>query len=234
MSEWWTYTLSDLLMFSARTYYRLFELHNLAIWPGQLIVAAAGLAILVCAARAGATAARIASGLLAACWLWVAWAFLAQRYAQVNWAADYFAVGFAIQAVLLLWYGVVRGQLSLTPIRSRIDRAGFGLLLFAVACYPLLALASGRAWRQMEIFGMAPDPTAIATLGLLLLVARPRRTLLLMLGLIPLLWCAISGATLWTLQAADAWVLPLLSMLALVLLVARASTQNGTGLRTRA
>jgi hypothetical protein len=30
MSEWWTYTLSDFLLFSPRVYYRLFELHNRA------------------------------------------------------------------------------------------------------------------------------------------------------------------------------------------------------------
>ena len=28
MSEWWTYRPSDFLLFSARTYWRLFELHN--------------------------------------------------------------------------------------------------------------------------------------------------------------------------------------------------------------
>jgi hypothetical protein len=31
MSEWWTYSLWDFLLFSPRTYYRLFELYNLAI-----------------------------------------------------------------------------------------------------------------------------------------------------------------------------------------------------------
>ncbi len=36
MSEWWTYTLSDFLLFSARTYYRLFELYNRDVWPAQL------------------------------------------------------------------------------------------------------------------------------------------------------------------------------------------------------
>ena len=46
MSEWWTYSLSDFLMFSPRTYYRLFELYNAAIWPAQLVAIALGVAIL--------------------------------------------------------------------------------------------------------------------------------------------------------------------------------------------
>jgi NADP-dependent 3-hydroxy acid dehydrogenase YdfG len=33
MTEWWTYRLSDFLMFSARTYRRLFELYNTEVWP---------------------------------------------------------------------------------------------------------------------------------------------------------------------------------------------------------
>ena len=37
MSEWWTYRLSDFLMFSPRTYYRLFELYNAEVWPGHWV-----------------------------------------------------------------------------------------------------------------------------------------------------------------------------------------------------
>jgi hypothetical protein len=213
MSEWWTYSLSDLLMFSARTYYRLFELYNLAIWPGQLIAGALGIAILACVARGGAASGRATAGMLAACWLWVAWAFHAERYATINSAANYFAIGFAVEALLLLWVGTVRGRLVFEPVRDRAARAALGLLLFALLVYPLLTAASRRSWRQMEVFGVAPDPTAVATLGLLLLSARARWLLLP----IPLLWCAISGATLWTMHAPDAWVAPFAALLALLL-----------------
>ena len=45
MSEWWTYTLSDFLLFSPRTYYRLFEIYNAAIWPAQIVALGLGLAM---------------------------------------------------------------------------------------------------------------------------------------------------------------------------------------------
>ena len=100
MSEWWTYTLSDFLLFSPRTYYRLLELYNLAIWPAQLAGVAIGFAIVALAAReATLRGARIVAGLLAACWLWIAWAFHYQRYAQINWAAPWFAAAFALQGL---------------------------------------------------------------------------------------------------------------------------------------
>ena len=53
MSEWSTYTLSDLLMFSARTYYRLIGLYNQEIWPMHLLAAAAGVVLVVCARGTG-------------------------------------------------------------------------------------------------------------------------------------------------------------------------------------
>lgn len=33
MSEWWTYRLSDFLMFSPATYWRMVERYNREVWP---------------------------------------------------------------------------------------------------------------------------------------------------------------------------------------------------------
>ena len=222
MSQWWTYSLSDFLMFSARTYFRLLELYNRAVWPAHLAAAAAGIAIVVCALRGGARAGRIAALLLALCWLWVGWAFHAQRYATINSAAPYFAGGFAVQGLLLLWTGAVRRHELLGGASGR-ARLGGVLLLLAVLGYPLLAPATGRPWLQAELFGIAPDPTAAATLGFLLLSRRAGWPC----WIVPLLWCAISGATLWTMHAPAAWVLPLIALLALLaLLVASPRTDR--------
>lgn len=213
MSDWWSYSLSDLLMFSAKTYYRMFELYNLAIWPAQLVAGIAGLAIIGCVARGGVNSGTAAAALLAFCWLWVAWAFHSERYAAINSAGAIFAIAFAIEALLLLWVGSVRGRLAFVPVRDAIRCPALGLVAFAMLGYPLLAIVGGRPWVQMETFGVAPDPTALATLGMLAM-ARPGRYLL---WPIPLLWCAISGATLWTMQAADFWIGPLVALVALSL-----------------
>ena len=111
MSEWWTYTLSDFLLFSPRTYYRLIELYNLAIWPAQIVGVAIGLAIVALLVTKCGGRDRIIAGLLAACWLWIAWAFHYQRYAQINWAAPWFAAAFAFQALLLVGLGVLAGRI---------------------------------------------------------------------------------------------------------------------------
>ena len=53
MSEWWTYRPSDFLLFSPRTYHRLFELYNREIWPAQLASLGRGLAMLALLQRPG-------------------------------------------------------------------------------------------------------------------------------------------------------------------------------------
>jgi hypothetical protein len=212
VSEWSTYTLSDLLMFSARTYYRLIELYNRDMWPLHLLAVAIGVTLVLCVRWADARSGRIVAVLLGLCWLWVAWAFHAERYATINSAAPYFAAGFAIQGALLLFAGNLPAKRDLT---------GFALLLLALLGYPLLAPLSGRPWLQAEVFGLAPDPTVAATLALLALA--PRASWLL--WPLPLLWSAISGATLWTMQARYAWVLPLLALLALFRRLGRVGTR---------
>jgi hypothetical protein len=217
MSEWWTYTLSDFLMFSPRTYYRLFELYNLAVWPAQILALALGAAILLLWWRGTPWAGRAAAAILAAAWLWVAWAYLLTRYDDINWAAGYYAVGFAAQALLLTWAGIVRGRMTLRRDTDVACRAGLGLFLFALIVYPLIAPLLGRPWSQAEVFAIAPDPTVVATLGVLLAAERRHWTLLV----IPLLWCVVSGATLWTMGSPEAPILPALAALTLVIAVWR-------------
>jgi hypothetical protein len=206
MSEWWTYSLSDFLLFSPRTYHRLFELYNAEIWPAQIVSLALGAVLLGLVRRPWAGKGRLLAAILAGCWLWVAWAFHWQRYATINWAAAYFAVAFAIEGLLLFWTGVVRNRLAFEPVSSMTHRIGFGVVLFALAVQPLLGPLVGREWMQMEIFGVAPDPTVLATLGLLLTTARRVRRQLLV---IPLLWCATTGAFQWAMGSPDALLMPL-------------------------
>lgn len=204
MSEWWSYRPSDFLLFSARTYHRLFELYNAELWPAHLLALAIGLVLVYTALQGGAQAARVACLLLAACWLWVAWAFHLQRYAAINWAATWFAAAFVVEGGLLFLCGVFGARLHIRSQRDWRGHLGLGLLVFALFIQPWLALLLfGRPWREAGLFGLAPDPTALATLGLLLLL-RPLAPFAWMLWPIPLLWCLVGATTQWTLAAATA------------------------------
>jgi hypothetical protein len=213
MSDWWTYRPADFLMFAPRLYWRLFESLNAAWWPLHLLLLGGGLVFVAWRVRARpsgeAIGLRLGLAALAACWLLVAWAFLHTRLAPINWAAHGYALAFAIQSGALLLAAVL-GSLRAPAPPHRL-RAGLALLLWALLLHPLLPLARGAPWAQAEVFGLAPDPTAIATLGTLLTLT-PATTAarwgLRLLWSIPIAWCALSAATLATMASAQA-VVPL-------------------------
>lgn len=192
MSGWWTYRPSDLLMFSARTWARLVESWNAALWPWQWAMAAAGIALLVAVARAPRHARPWAIAALAAAWAWVGWAFHWQRFAEVNTGARWHALAFGLQALLLLLALGLRPTPGMPPTSTR----GYGLATAALL-YPLVAPLSGRGWAQAEIAGAMPEPTALFTIGLLL--ALPQRLRVLLLA-IPVLALLVGGTTQWLLR----------------------------------
>ncbi len=201
MSGWWTYRPSDFLLFAPRTYYRLVETYNAESWPWQAVAIAAALALVALAWRRARYAGRIVALVLAFAWGAVAWRFHWERYATINWAAVYFAGAFALQAALLAWTGLF-GGLDYGGTSRRRRYAGLALIVAALAVVPFAALAAGRPWRQIEVAGLSPDPTAILTLGLLLVARRAHWALYL----VPVLWCLASGLTLWTMKAPDAFI----------------------------
>ncbi len=211
MPEWWTYTISDFVHFSARAYYRVIERHNESGWPAHLLALGLGLAASAATLRAPARPARALCALVAVLWAGVAWTFFGRHFAAISWTAAIFAWLFAIEAALVAWIGAIRAGLSFSRRRRIAGGPGLALLVIAVPGYPVLAPLVGRDWRQAEIFGVAADPTAIATLGHLLLADRLRWELLA----VPILWGLISGVTLWGIGSPTAWVPPLASMFAL-------------------
>ena len=192
------WTLEDLLLFEPCVYWRLFALENEALWPAQLALLAAGAALLFCLLGGRRPSGRWLGPALGAAWFWTGWQFVALRYGTVNWAAPTLAWGFYAEGVLLAALGLA-GRFSFV----RRDRVGLGLIAVALFVWPLLSRFDGRPWSEAEIAAIAPDPTAIATLGLLSLAVRNRWTALLCL--LPALWLGVSALTLFTMGAWQGW-----------------------------
>ena len=213
MAEWWTYTLSDLQSFSLETYYRLFSRYNAAIWPVPIVALGLGVATGALLRRGIPPGrARLVAGILAACWLWTAVAFHATHYASIHRAAPWFARAFGLEALLLAGAGLLGRGLSLDR-RGAARAIGLSLYGFALVVQPFVGLLFGRDGRQVEVFGIAPDPTAVGTLGIVLLASGRKRWLLLAL---PVLWCAFSGATLLAMETPAGWLMVAAAVLGLV------------------
>ena len=190
----------DFLPFSPRAYWRLFALENEAVWPVQPLLLAAGVLLVLLLLRGRRPSFRWLGPALGAAWIWAGWQFVAMRYGALNWAAPGLAWGFCAEGALLAALGLSGRPAFAGRERSR---AGIGLLAAALLAWPVLAPLDGRPWREAEVFAVAPDPTAAATLALLALAARGRWRALLCV--VPALWLAASALTLLAMGAWQGW-----------------------------
>lgn len=195
MPEWWSYGAEDFLLFAPRTYWRLVASYQAGLWPLPVATVAGGLALLGWGLWRPAQARRWCLLALAGLWLLTGLAFVGGRYAAINWAAAYAVPLFVLQAALLA-VATVRDSGG-TPLPA----VGGVLAAWGIALHPLLALAGGREAASAEAFGLMPDPTAIATLGLVLLSGAPSWLLPL-----PALWCVAGSVTLGAMGEPFAWV----------------------------
>jgi hypothetical protein len=191
MGELASYRLSDFILFSQTVYYRQFELYNQAIWPLHIVAICFALVILYALWKKPAWGGQLVALVLAVSWLWVAWAFLYQRFYQIHVVADWYAFGFVLQAGLVAWYGVLRNRFAPLVKNQLRTNIGSGLLFTSFIFYPFIALIAGRSWMQLEMFALAPDPTALATFAVLLFYKVP-----VVLYAIPIIWMLFSTVTL--------------------------------------
>ena len=133
------------------TYYRLFELYNRAIWPAQILALLLGLVILWRLHRGGARQGLVVAAILSR-------PAGSGRPGAIFWGTTtrstgrraYFAIGFVIEAVLLIWTGVVRQPAFVSAIQGldQPDRNGAGSVraggaaIHRPACWS--RLAAGR------------------------------------------------------------------------------------------
>lgn len=212
MSEWWTYRLSDFLMYTPLSFERLLEAYNSWLFPAQAVAFAAGAGLVWVAWCGHEREWRAALILLGVSWFWIAWAFFHERLSTIDIAAPYYAYGFALEGVLLMWTGwKFRQGRYLLDSRSR--RFSAIVILVAVFGLPLVAPFLGGSWKAIALFGLTPDATALATLSIVSVLQGARRWFV---SIAPLLWCVISGALLWNFGQPHAVLLPLLAFITFV------------------
>ncbi|MEH6641014.1 DUF6064 family protein [Vreelandella glaciei] len=203
MNEWTSYRLQDFIPFTAEVYFRLLERMGETFWPLHLLTLALGAATLVLALK---HRPRLACLLPAPLWAFVAVAFFIQRYAELNWAGGYVGYAFITQAVLLVVIALTVWGMDNAPRAKKPPiTIGIAIILFGLILMPLIAPLSGGSWYQAEVFGIHADPTAVTTLGLVLIILRGFA--LWIAAIIPALWLVVSGLTLQVLNATGAAVL---------------------------
>ncbi|WP_386082715.1 DUF6064 family protein [Vreelandella sp. F11] len=223
MNAWTSYRLQDFIPFTAEVYFRLMERMGETFWPLQLLTLALGAATLALALR---HRTRLACLLPAPLWAFVAVAFFFQRYAELNWAGGYVGFTFIAQVVLLIVMALTGWGLDNTPRATNPPvTIGIAITLYGLIIMPLVAPLSGGSWYQAEVFGIHADPTAVTTLGLVLILLRGFA--LWVAVIIPTLWLVVSGLTLQVLDSTGATTLFAVLVIALVGLVWKSMRSKG-------
>ena len=199
------------LPFTHGQFLDVFAAYHRLFWPVAASLWVATLAVLVFWWRRGARASPMVAGLLAFHWGWSGAAYHFALFRAINPAATIFGALFVVQALLLLWNGVVRRRLIFTPSRGGWGAVGLVLIAYAMV-YPGLGMLSGLSFPEMPTFGV-PCPTAILTAGLLLFLPPPAaRTPAWM----TVLWCGIGGSAAFTLGIRPDLALPVAGGLVLI------------------
>ena len=113
------------------------------------------------------------------------------QFARINPAAYAFGILFVGQGVAFFLTGVIGAGLWFR-YRPRLRPVlGLAFVAYATILYSTLGHLSGHGYSKAPLFGVAPCPTTIFTLGLLMLAERPVPLTLLV---VPICWSFIGGS----------------------------------------
>lgn len=212
------------LPFTHDQFLDVFAAYNRAIWPAVIGLWAIT-ALAVARWYAGAPGSpRLLSIVLALHWAWSGAVYHLAFFRPINPAATLFGIVFLVQAVLFLWRGIGGEGLVIKAPKSGWQIPATLLIVYAMA-YPALGVFFGLTVPRLPSFGV-PCPTALLTLGVLLLVPRPAARLL---GVIPVLWALVGGSAAWLLQIRADLALPVGGLLLLVYMITPQGSRSRAG-----
>lgn len=192
-----SFSLRDLLIFSPESYFKLFELSNKALWPLHIPFGLLAIIAIVVLYKRQHFATQFYLAWLGLVWGFVGYSYFGVFYSQISTYAHYVNYFFWAEALLLFLYAFVANHESIYSIKTPLGKwriiSGYSLIVYGVFIHPMVSLF---IWNQsiirLELFSIAPDPTAIATIGFTLLL--PARGYLILV-VIPSLWLLLSIMT---------------------------------------
>lgn len=209
-------TLARLVPFTRDVFLGALERYNEAIWPAQIAACLLVLLALWSALRPFPGSGRLIAAILATAWIWTGVAYYLLYQAQINWAAWALGFVFALQGLVFIVTGVIRNRADFRLTGNVEGWVALVLIGVAVILYPLIGVGPDLGWSRMPLVGVAPGPTLVWTLGMLLLAVPsvPWRLLF-----IPLLWSVTGVASALLLDLPQDFALPLGAVLTIVLVI---------------
>jgi hypothetical protein len=177
--------------FTVEQFLGVFSTYNLAVWPLQVLALLAGLVVIFLIFRPGRHGATIIAAVLSAMWLVNGIGYHWTFFAAINPVARIFAAVFVLEAIILGAAAITRRDLRFQASRSPVSIFGLVCIIYAVVLYPLIGWLAGHRYPAIPMFGIAPCPTTLFTIGVLL-QARWREVR--WLTVTPGLWAGVGGS----------------------------------------
>lgn len=193
------------LPFTRPEFLQVFADYNTAIWPLQIVTWALGFFAAACLLARPGWADRVVATTLGIFWLIMAVGYQVSFFSAINGAAYVFGALFLLMAMVFFIEGTVRNRLHFTQTHGPRGSLAAATMIYALLIYPLLGLLLTHPYPQTPMFGVAPCPTTIFTLGILMLLHYQHR---LLVAAIPLLWSMVGGSAALLLDMPQDWGLP--------------------------
>lgn len=200
------------LPFSQPDFLAVFAAYNERIWPLQAVAAALGVMALALLGSERAWADRAIAGILAAFWSTMGVGYHWTFFSRINPAAYLFGGLFLAAAVVFTIEGIVRNRIHFRIRWNLRGQLASILFVYSLVVYPILGLMT-HPYPDTPLFGVAPCPTTIFTLGLLVVASYPRPVLL---AAVPMLWTVIGGSAAFLLDFPQDWGLPVAGLMWLI------------------
>lgn len=177
--------------FTAEQFFQVFAAYNAAISPLPAVAYILGFTALGLLFWRSRISTLLIMAILALMWLINGVGYHWSFFTSINPAARIFGAVFVVQALLLAAAPLVSPTFRLAPTKDVRTVAGLALAAYAILLYQVLGWFFGHVYPAVPVFGIAPCPTAIFTIGILLLAPwRVARWLLF----IPALWAIVGGS----------------------------------------
>ena len=180
-----------MLPFSSEQFFALFGHYNLAIWPAQLVAYALAVFLVWSVVTRRTWNWRATAFILGAFWLWNGLVYHLTYFTGINPAAYGFAALFVAQGIAFIGSGIRAPDATITIQCDACSIIAATLILYAMVVYSIIGTLVGHGWPRAPMFGIAPCPTTIFTLAVLMLA---RQSSSFWLAAIPIVW-ALIGAT---------------------------------------
>lgn len=184
------------LPFTVDQFLGVFRDYNISIWPIQIAAYILGISAAVLAFSDKEKKDRIISFILSILWLWNGVVYHLINFSRINKLAYLFGILFLVQGFLFFFYGTIKNKIAFGPKNNYLSIIGTLFIIYAAVIYPLIGYILGHGYPYSPQLGVAPCPTTILTLGLILLAGE---VMPLKVIWIPLLWSLIGTSASWNL-----------------------------------